>query len=85
MIEDQRRAIDAKPCQRDRGMQRCMAIDVFKMVPTFITEISGNEESFRDGLLNFGKKVRYIFNSMDRNDLERVEEKKTPFVVALES
>jgi hypothetical protein len=84
MIEDQRGAINAEPCQRRRTMKGGMWIDVFKMVPAFIAEISGNEESFGDAFFDFDEKLRDVFNPVDRKDSCGVKEEKTPFIPAVE-
>ena len=66
-------------------MKGDMSIDIFKMIPAFIAEISGNEESFGDAFFDLCKKLRDIVNSVDRNDSCGVKEEKTPFIPAVTS
>ena len=85
MIEDQRGAINAEPCQRHRTLKGGMWIDILKMVPAFIAEISGNKESFGDAFFDFDERLRDIFNPVDRNDSCGMKEEKTPSIPAVKS
>ncbi len=62
-----------------------MRIDIFKMVTAFISEVSGNEETFADAFFDFNKKPGDIFNPVDGNNCRRMNEEKTPFIPAIES
>jgi len=84
MIENQRIAINTEPCQRHGRMRGNLGINILEIVAEFIREKSGYEEAFTDALFNLGKKPRYIFKPVDRNDFCRMEEEETEFIPAVE-
>ena len=44
------------------------------MVSAFVTDVSGGVEPFAAISFDLGKQLRYLFNSMNRNDMLGIEE-----------